>query len=169
MVRPPRRIQELQPVIGAAGEELRRQLGRSPRPSEVAAHIGHPLEAVVEALSTEGCFSPRSLDQPMDGSVESGTPIGELIGFPDAGHELVELRVVLQPVIDTLSGRDRRILALRFLEGLTQREIAEDIGVTQMQVSRLLVRILKDLRTGVGELAEVAHVTDRDRDLVGAT
>ena len=86
MVRPTRRIQELQPQINAAEDELWRELGRAPRPSEVANRIGVPLEAVVEALSTDGCFAPASLDKPVhtDGS---GAPLGELLGALDAAQE----------------------------------------------------------------------------------
>jgi len=149
MVRPTRRIQELQPVMNRAQDELWRELGRSPRPSEIAHHIEQPREVVVEALGTEGCYAPTSLDKPVhaDGS---GPPLCELLGATDAAQDLAEVRVVLQPVIRRLSERDRRILALRFVDGLTQREIAADIGVTQMQVSRLLNRIYRDLRLGIG-------------------
>lgn len=151
MVRPTRRIQEIQPQINQATDELWRELGRSPRPSEIAERIGEPVDVVVEALSTQGCFSPLSLDKPVL-SDEAGAPLGELLGDDDATQEEVEARVILQPVIRRLSNRDRRILQLRFVHGLTQREIAADIGVTQMQVSRLLTRICHDLRQGIGEL-----------------
>ena len=151
MVRPTRRIQELQPQINRAEDELWRELGRSPRPTEVAERIGEPVDVVVEALSTDGCFSPSSLDKPV-GTGESSAPLGELLGVEDAGQEQTEARVILQPVIRKLSDRDRRILNMRFVQGLTQREIAEHIGVTQMQVSRLLTRIYRDLRAGIGEL-----------------
>jgi len=151
MVRPTRRIQELQPQIARANEELWRELGRSPRPSEIAWHVDAPVEVVIEALATDGCFVPASLDKPVNHDGDS-SPMGELLGFDDPAQDLTEARIVLQPVIRQLSERDRRILELRFLHGLTQREIAEDIGVTQMQVSRLLARIYQDLRTRIGEL-----------------
>jgi RNA polymerase sigma-B factor len=144
MVRPPRRIQELQGRISVGQSELAFKLGRSPRPQEIAAHLDEPLEDVIEALAGEGCFTPASLDRPVG---ESGTtPLGELIGQDDEGQGSAEARVVLAPVVSRLGERDRRILMLRFFRGWTQQEIAEDIGVTQMQVSRLLTRILADLR-----------------------
>jgi RNA polymerase sigma-B factor len=155
MVRPTRRIQELQPQINRAEDELWRELGRSPRPSEIADRVGASLESVVEALSTDGCFVPSSLDKPAQ-SDGSGPPLGELLGAADTAQELAETRVVLQPLIRRLSERDRRILEMRFLRDLTQREIAEDIGVTQMQVSRLLSRIYRDLRDGIGRLDDGA-------------
>jgi RNA polymerase sigma-B factor len=149
MVRPIRRIQELQPLIHHAEDELGRELGRSPRPSEIARCIGKPYEVVVEALGTDSCYAPSSLDRPVQAD-GSGPPLGELLGATDGTQDLAEARVVLQPLIRLLSERDRRILALRFVHGLTQREIAADIGVTQMQVSRLLNRIYRDLRVGIG-------------------
>jgi RNA polymerase sigma-B factor len=151
MVRPIRRIQEIQPQINRAEDELWRELGRSPRPAEVAERIGEPVEIVVEALSADGCFSPSSLDKPVI-AAETAAPLGEFLGVDDAAQGQAEARVILRPLIRRLSERDRRILDMRFVQGLTQREIAEDIGVTQMQVSRLLTRIYRDLRAGIGEL-----------------
>ncbi|HSU02360.1 MAG TPA: sigma-70 family RNA polymerase sigma factor [Nocardioides sp.] len=143
MVRPPRRVQELQARIGRAQTVLECQLGRSPRPSEVAEHLGERLDDVVEALTADGCFTPTSLDGPV-GAGES--PLGDLLGGVDPALKSAEARVVLEPVLGRLSRRDRRILQLRFFEGRTQQEIAEDVGLTQAQVSRLLARIFADLR-----------------------
>ncbi len=144
MVRPPRRIQELQARISAAEAELTYALGRSPRPSELAVHLDESLEDVTEALSSDGCFTPASLDRPLgdNGSVS----LGDALGGEDTSHSAAEARVLLAPAVRRLGDRDRRILMLRFFRGCTQQEIAEDIGVTQMQVSRLLSRILADLR-----------------------
>ena len=138
---------------GRFTDELWRELGRSPRPSEVANRIGASLEAVVEALSTDGCYVPASLDKPVqtDGS---GLPLGDLLGAPDAAQARAEARIVLQPLLRRLSQRDRRILEMRFVHDLTQREIAAEIGVSQMQVSRLLTRIYRDLRAGIGGFDE---------------
>jgi RNA polymerase sigma-B factor len=147
MVRPPRRIQELQARITAADAELSQSLGRSARPSEIAAHLGEALEDVNEALATVGCFTPSSLDRPAG---EDGTmAISDLLGGEDLAQGAVEARAMLAPVVRRLGDRDRRILLLRFFRGWTQQEIAEDIGVTQMQVSRLLTRIMADLRSGL--------------------
>ena len=148
-VRPPRRIQELQSRIAAADTDLSYMLGRSPRPSEIAAYLDESLDEVTEALASEGCFSPASLDRPVN--EEAGTSIGELMGYDDTGQSAAEARVVLTPVVRRLKARDRRILLLRFFHGWTQAEIAADIGVTQMQVSRLLSRILSDLRHDIGD------------------
>lgn len=145
MVRPPRRIQELQSRIAAAGAELTQTLGRSPRPSEVAEHLGEDLEDVQDALAADGCFSPSSLDRPAREDGGTAT-VGDLLPDDDHDQEAAEARVTLAPVVRRLSERDRRILHLRFFSGWTQEEIARDIGVTQMHVSRLLARILADLR-----------------------
>lgn len=144
-VRPPRRVQELQAQISRASSELSHTLHRSPRPSEVAKFLGADVDTVIEALAADGCFTPASLDVPVgeDGS----TSLGDLLGGDDADMGRAEARIMLAPAVKALAPRDRRILELRFFHGWTQEQIAGDIGVTQMQVSRLLARILTDLRT----------------------
>jgi len=151
MVRPPRRIQELQQRLTRARTDLTTSLGRPPSPSELAQHLGEDVSAVREAMDGQGCFSPASLDRPV--SEEGGSTLGELIGDEDDDQAAAEARVVLAPVVRRLSRRDRHILELRFYEGLTQREIADDIGVTQMQVSRLLTRIFRDIRQDLGAVS----------------
>jgi RNA polymerase sigma-B factor len=146
MVRPPRRVQDLQARIGRARSELEIKHGRSPRPSEVAAHLGEDLEDVMEALTADGCFAPTSLDRR-----EGGLSIGELIGYVDEALESAEARVVLGPLLQELSERDRRVVHMRFFEGRSQREIADELGITQAQVSRVLARILATLRDKLDE------------------
>jgi len=148
MVRPPRPIQKLQADVSRADTELTHQLGRSPKVSEVAAHLGVPEEEVVEALSADGCFSPTSLDTPV-GNDGTGV-LGELIAGDDTAMSEAEARVMLQPAVRALPEREREILYLRFFRQQTQAQIAEEIGVTQMQVSRILSRVLSQLR---GQLA----------------
>lgn len=143
MVRPPRRVQDLQSRISRAQEDLESELGRSPRPSEVAAYLDVEIDDVVEALTADGCFTPTSLDGPVgDGS----SSLGDLLGFEDRATEAAEARIVLEPLIGLLSARDRQILRMRFVDECTQQEIAETIGLTQAQVSRVLTRILASLR-----------------------
>lgn len=146
-VRPPRRIQELQAQISRASSDLAQTLHRSPTPGEVAEFLSVEVDSVIEALAADGCFTPASLDVPVgeDGS----TSMGELLGADDADLGRAEARIVLAPAVRGLAPRDRRILELRFFVGWTQEQIAGDIGVTQMQVSRLLARILADLRAEI--------------------
>jgi RNA polymerase sigma-B factor len=143
-VRPPRRVQELQGSIAKLSSELTQKLGRSPKPSEVAHHLGIDVESVIEALAADGAFTPASLDVPV--GEDGAATLGDLMPGEDAELSSAEARVVLGPAVRRLADRDRRILELRFFEGWTQEQIAQDIGVTQMQVSRLLSRILRDLR-----------------------
>ena len=143
-VRPPRRIQETQWQVNQAIDRLSHTLGREPEPAEVAAEIGLPLDDYREAVAAFGCFQPASLDQPAGG--EASAAIGDLIPDDDRESGASEARVTLAPVVRRLPERDRRILYLRFFEDRTQEEIGHDLGVTQMQVSRLLNRILGSLR-----------------------
>ena len=107
------------------------------------------MEEVLEAMSANGCFTPTSLDAP---AATDGTwSLGELLSGHDSDAESSEARLLLAPALQGLSERDRRILYLRFCDQKTQREIAEEFGVTQMQISRLLSRILADLRGKIGE------------------
>lgn len=146
MVRPPRRIQDLQARIAGAQEELEARLGRSPRPSEIAVQLGEELADVVEALAADGCFTPTSLDMT---AADGSSTLGELLGGEDADLASAEARIMLAPVVAHLSARDRRILQLRFYDVRTQQEIAEDVGLTQAQVSRVISRILAQLRAGL--------------------
>ncbi|MGZ4438339.1 MAG: SigB/SigF/SigG family RNA polymerase sigma factor [Nocardioides sp.] len=147
-VRPPRRIQELQGRISRASTELSQNLGRSPRPSEVAHELGVDVEEVIEALAADGAFTPSSLDVPV--GEDGGSTLGELVRDDSSDLSSAEARVMLGPAVRRLGARDRRIVELRFFEGWTQEQIAGEIGVTQMQVSRLLSRILHTLREEIG-------------------
>lgn len=147
-VRPPRRLQELQARVWQAEAELTQTLGRSPRPTELAAHLGVEVEEVIEVLAIDGCFAPSSLDLPV--SDEDSTTYADHQGAPDPGFDRCEARAVLGPAVRSLTGRDRKIVELRFFHGWTQQQIGDEIGVTQMQVSRLLTRILSDLRHVIG-------------------
>lgn len=151
-VRPPRRVQETQARIAAGEAELLQRLGRSPTPSELAAHLGADLDDVIEALGADGCFTPTSLDRPVTRTDDAAAgTLGDLLGEADPDQPAAEARIALAPVVRRLKERDRRILFLRFFEDCTQQEIAEEIGVTQMQVSRLIARIMRDLRRDLGE------------------
>jgi RNA polymerase sigma-B factor len=145
-VRPPRRVQETQQRISRAEGELAQSLGHAPRPTDLSSHLGLDLDDVIEAMAADGCFTPTSLERPVSGVDGAGpTTLGDLLGCRDGGQDAAEARTALAPVVRRLKERDQRIVYMRFFEERTQQEIADDIGVTQMQVSRLLSRILRDL------------------------
>lgn len=146
MVRPPRSIQEMQSAINAAEEELIQVLGRSPRPREVAAHLGAEVEEVLEALAASGCFVTASLDSPASDDADAMPSLSRTLGFHEAGFDSAEARAVLAPALARLDERERLILEYRFAHGRTQAEIGRELGVTQMQVSRLLSGVLQKLR-----------------------
>jgi RNA polymerase sigma-B factor len=159
-VRPPRRIQELQAEIATASSLLMQATGRVPTPRDVAEELGLDVKEVVEALSADGCFSPSSLDRPSrEGEAAS---LAEGLGEDDPGFAHAEAMVTLRPLCRGLSDRERRIVYLRFFHEWTQARIAEEFGVTQMQVSRLLTRIFAKLREQLGSIEEARH-PDVDR------
>ncbi|MBA2444695.1 MAG: SigB/SigF/SigG family RNA polymerase sigma factor [Nocardioidaceae bacterium] len=151
-VRPPRRIQELQAEISVASAELMHRRGGVPTPQEIANELQIAVSEVNEALAADGCFSPRSLDRPNASGGEDGPSLADVLGDDDAGFARAEAVVALRPLCRELSERDRRIIYLRFFREWTQARIAEEFGVTQMQVSRLLTRILKQLRSQLEDL-----------------
>ncbi|WP_134741941.1 sigma-70 family RNA polymerase sigma factor [Nocardioides sp. 503] len=148
-VRPPRRIQELQWRVNQAIEALEGELGRSPSTPEITERLGIGEDDYREALEAFGAFQPSSLDQPV--AADSSTSVGDLLPGADREAAASEARMTLAPVVRRLSERDRRVLHLRFFDDLTQEEIGRDLGVTQMQVSRLLSRILGTLRSEIGD------------------
>jgi RNA polymerase sigma-B factor len=143
-VRPPRRIQELQAAISAAAADLNQELCRSPRPSELAHRLEVSVGEVSEALASDGCFSASSLDE--RGPTQDGFAMRDMLTADDDGLDRAEVVALLRPACHHLQERERHILFLRYFRGWTQAEIASELGVTQMQVSRLLARILGSLR-----------------------
>lgn len=147
-VRPPRRIQDLQWRVNRCIDELTHELGHEPSESKVRERMGLTEQEYADALVAFGCFTPMSLDQPL--GLDVGATVGDLVADPESGTEAAEARGMLDPVLKQLPERDRKILYLRFVEDQTQDEIGQELGVTQMQVSRLLTRILRDLRLSLG-------------------
>jgi RNA polymerase sigma-B factor len=145
-IRVPRRLQEMRMMIGAATSELSQSLGRSPTPREIAERIGVTVDDVMEGLESSNAYSTLSLDAGGDGSDEGGPSMLDAIGEDDAALEHVEIRESIKPLIEQLPAREKQILLLRFFRGMTQSQIAAEIGVSQMHVSRLLNRTLEQLR-----------------------
>jgi RNA polymerase sigma-70 factor (sigma-B/F/G subfamily) len=154
VVKPPRRVQELQAQISAAAARITHATGMVPTSEEIAAELGVEASEVDEALAADGCYSPSSLDRTMTTGDDDGTQLGDLIGEEDLGFDRAEALVALRPLCRQLSERDQRIVYLRFFCEWTQARIAEEFGVTQMQISRLLSRILTRLREELGSLEE---------------
>ena len=144
-IRVPRRLQELRLAINAAHSTLSHTLGRSPTVADVAAHLGVTDEAVIEGLEGARAYQATSLSAPT--GADGGTELGETLGATDAGYEAVDQHESLQPALAGLDERDRRIIALRFYGNLTQTQIAAELDLSQMHVSRLLRRALDRLRT----------------------
>ncbi|WP_328324566.1 sigma-70 family RNA polymerase sigma factor [Kribbella sp. NBC_00382] len=153
-VRIPRRLQELQGLIAAKLPELEQELGREPSTAEIAERLGAEPAEIDQAVAAHGCFSVLSLDRP---EAEAGLTLGEMVADEDDPtlHQL-ETIDMLQPVLSDLSADDRRILELRFVDGLSQTDIGTEIGVSQMQVSRLLRKILDHLKDRLAPLASAA-------------
>lgn len=141
-VRPPRGLQELRAEVTRAEEDLRHRIGREATLVEVAAEVGRTPDEVREARACVSAFSPGSLDAP---SASGVTPGDLLVAAGDDASD-VELRAAVHAEIGRLTGRERLILQLRFVEERTQSEIGEVVGVSQMQVSRVLGSILRRLR-----------------------
>lgn len=144
MVRPPRRIQELRSEVITTENDMVQELHRFPTVAETALQLGLSGPELDEVHGARGCFRPASLDAPA--REDANVPVGELIGTTDGAYERVENYESLTPLLANLDSRDRLILRLRFVDGCTQKEIGDRIGVSQMQVSRLLTSVLGRLR-----------------------
>ena len=152
----PRATQELVLKVSDALGSLPAKLGRAPRPRDVAEAIGAPVEDVLEAMEAATAYETTSLDAPRAGSDEDGVwTYGDSLAEEDPGYELVELGQTLRGTLAALPARERLILQLRFERDMTQAEIAELVGVSQMHVSRLLRRSL-DRLSAAGAAAAAA-------------
>jgi RNA polymerase sigma-B factor len=149
-IRVPRRLQELRLSISEANSALLQSLGRSPTVADIAGHLNITEEEVLEGLEGARAYNAVSLSTPT-GDGERATELGDMLGSEDGEYELAELRVALGPALASLDEREQRILTLRFYGNLTQSQIAEQIGVSQMHVSRLLARALTKLRGQLGD------------------
>ncbi|MGW0118343.1 RNA polymerase sigma factor SigF [Streptomyces sp. NPDC003327] len=143
-VRVPRRLQELRLSLTTATAELSQQHGRSPTVHELAERLGISEEEVLEGLESANAYSTLSLDVP-DTDDESPA-VADTLGAEDEALEGVEYRESLKPLLEDLPPREKRILLLRFFGNMTQSQIAQEVGISQMHVSRLLARTLAQLR-----------------------
>ena len=150
-IRVPRRLQELRMSIGSVTGDMAQQLGRSPTPREIAERLGLQVEEVLEGIESANAYSTLSLDAGDGGEDGSRSSMLDTLGMDDEQLAHVEIRESIKPLIEQLAPREKRILLLRFFRGMTQSQIAEEIGVSQMHVSRLLNRTLEQLRDSLSE------------------
>lgn len=145
-VKVPRRLQELNLLVTQAMNKLTQDLKRSPTISEIAQHLGVTSEQVIEAMETSEVYSFVSLDRDLSSDTDDSFSLLEYIGEDDKELTGIEDRTCLAEALRELSRQEQRILYLRFFRGLTQTEIAQQLGISQMHVSRLLRRTLEVLR-----------------------
>jgi RNA polymerase sigma-B factor len=147
----PRRLKELHYRLSRLIEDLTATLGRSPTIAELAEETGVDEEEVVEALEVGRAYSSRSLTRALEADEGGGAELIDLIDDEERGYEAAENRQLLATGLRSLDDRERRIIQLRFVEGLTQSQIAVEIGISQMHVSRLIRRALEKLSAEIVE------------------
>ncbi len=141
----PRGMQELRARLSRGTTELTQILGRAPTPSELAGHLDVAVDTVREGLLAANSYQTSSLDRSVNDG-EGSAPLADVVGELDARFERIEDRHTVVPLLKRLPERERAIVTMRFFDGLTQSQIAERVGLSQMHVSRLLTKILHDLR-----------------------
>jgi RNA polymerase sigma-B factor len=146
----PRRLQELRIDLAKASDVLFQQFDRAPTTAELAAHLDMEQEEIVEGLVASNGYTAGSIDIPLDDGADAGSQtLADRLGDTDADLEVVENVQALKPLIEELDERDKQILSMRYGAEMTQSQIGAELGVSQMQVSRLLTRITKRLRDGL--------------------
>ena len=145
-VRVPRDLQELAVKVDRVGEDMGRELGRAPTPAEIGERVGSTPEQVLEAREAAGAYRAVSLDRPRNEEDEEGELV-DAFGSEDHGFAVAEDSATVERLMRVLSDREREVLRLRFEEDLTQSEIGEIVGVSQMHVSRLIRQSIARLRT----------------------
>lgn len=155
-VRMPRRIQENKAAIRVAAETLTHDLHRVPNDAELAEYLGLPEPLVREAAAAQDTFAPVSLDAPAGNDGEETFTIADTVGFPDTRLDFLVDCDALKPLVEELSDRDRLILHLRYYQERTQSQIGQELGCSQMQISRVLAGIHDRLRAGLTDDAAAA-------------
>jgi RNA polymerase sigma-B factor len=145
-LRVPRDLQELALRVDRAVADLSLDLQRQPTVTEIAARVGHDEEDVLEALEAVGAYRATSLEAPRGADDDGADTLGDTLGTEEHGFAVAEDRATLRHLMRALTERERRVLCLRFLEDLTQAEIGERVGLSQMQVSRIVRQALERLR-----------------------
>ena len=145
-VKVPRRLKELHLRLGAATADLSQRLGRAPTATELATELGMDRDEVVEGLIAGSSYNTLSIDSGGGSDDDDARAIADTLGDVDTSLERIENREALRPLLEALPERERTVLVLRFFESMTQTQIAERVGISQMHVSRLLAKSLARLR-----------------------
>ncbi|MER7007988.1 sigma-70 family RNA polymerase sigma factor, partial [Dactylosporangium sp. NPDC000555] len=145
--------------ISKVSDELAQDLGRSPTVADLATRLGVSEEEIIEGLDCGQAYRALSLDAPAggDGGNQIAAGLGDLIGAEDPDMQNVENREALRPLLAKLPEREQKIIAMRFHGNLTQTQIAAELGISQMHVSRLLAAALRTLRIELSSMAEQAR------------
>jgi len=152
----PRGSQELALKVRDAQERLANERGRAPTANQLAEYLELGIEDVLDALQAIQAYQALSLDAPRPGATDEAMSYGDSMGQEDERYELVELDATISAVLSQVPPRERLILKMRFVEDLTQTEIAAQVGISQMQVSRLLRRSLDQLRALTRDSAQAS-------------
>ena len=145
-VKVPRRLKELHLRLGAATADLSQRLGRAPTATELAGELGMDRDEVIEGLVAGSSYNTLSIDSGGGSDDDDARAIADTLGDVDAGLDQIENRESLRPLLEALPERERTVLVLRFFESMTQTQIADRVGISQMHVSRLLSKSLARLR-----------------------
>ena len=145
-VKVPRRLKELHLRLGAATADLSQRLGRAPTATELAGELGMDRDEVIEGLVAGSSYNTLSIDSGGGSDDDDARAIADTLGDVDTGLDQIENRESLRPLLEALPERERTVLVLRFFESMTQTQIAERVGISQMHVSRLLSKSLARLR-----------------------
>jgi RNA polymerase sigma-B factor len=152
-VKPPRRVQAMQSQIRNSTTELAQLNGEFPSDERLAEYLGSDVTEISEAVTASSCHTPASIDQPIS---ETGLTLGDTLSAEDQPYAEIEAHVTLLQICTDLSDEERNLIRLRFFECLSQREIAEELGVSQMKVSRSLTALLERLRVKAKHQSNVA-------------
>lgn len=148
----PRRIKEIGPKIKNANDELTNRLERSPQINEIAEYLGVSEEDVLEAMEMGQSYNALSVDHSIEADKDGSTvTLLDVMGQSDDNYDLSEKRLILEKVLPILSEREREIIQFTFIEGLSQKETGERVGLSQMHVSRLQRTAINKLRQAVNE------------------
>lgn len=162
VVRPPRQLQDLRTVVAKTQPQLAQRLGRQPSLAELGAELGHDARLIAEALNCQSSLRPESLDAPDGGQADpEGQLLGDVISWEDPGLDLAENMSMLRSAVAELSAPEKELLFWRFFHEESQQRIGERLGMTQMQVSRLLARVLVKLQQRLLEPAAAGSAPEQ--------